>query len=1001
MRPLKLQLRAFGSYPGSFEIDFVKLGQHGVFSITGPTGSGKTTLFDAMVYALYGELPGKREPEDVRSHFAAEGEEMIVSLEFEVKGTSWTIERRPAQTRPKQRGTGVTQQSADVVLRESGKATGGIVKAKEVKVRVEELIGLTAEQFQQVVLLPQGEFEAVLKAETKDRVELLRRLFPVQIFNDFTEYLKDVVRQRQQTLSEVSRASEDSVDRILRSFITAIDAFPATIVVPWPREIFKESTFDVSAYSAMMASLTETLGTIESLTSGARSEYEAANSQLQNVNRQITAFKTWTQNKLDAVDFEVEQASDALEVMEVQRLHRIGGLAPAVERYEDASTRLGMVSGALTSGRAFLAEHWIDGFDVGGLETVTAVDSLLQAVITRTEKLRLASGECLELRDMILEIDALTDELTQVRGSLAIAEEVERVTTERIDAVDQDLGEWRVQVKALPSLRAELNLRNDQITTLCAQEVTRKAHAEAVSRRDLSHKAVNKAQEKLTVLRAAHRDGLAGVLAATLAAGEPCPTCGSLEHPQPAKVKKSAPSDDDIERAESALQSAQEKLNGIERMIASLEGQLSANSVDTSLEDIENSVTGLAARVLVLQTLEEKIVESEATLGELKQSLADSKTLLQEQRAAMAGLAAALKEKTSVCARRRKKFEAVHGALDEFDFDDEAYESFAERLRAYGADLRIRDAASADVVTSLAVLNPQLSEWGVASPSELRDLIKTPDQLHEIEESLAKRRTRREVIKQAIMDYEAGGNPTEEPDASAVQAKVAEKKQVFDELFGAQTTVGVERDSMRKDHEDYSKNEAEITKARDALQEAATLHRLCSGQTSANNEIRTSLEEWVLSDYLKQVLRQANTRMEKVSGGRYALQVNSLGGDNRGRHGLDLEVFDAFTGKARKARTLSGGETFISALALALGLADVVAAGKNRELGALFIDEGFGSLDDVTLDSVLGILDSLQDGGRLVGVISHVEELKRALPRGITVVSSEAGSTAEIHYPVL
>ena len=999
MRPLRLELRAFGSYPGSFEIDFVKLGQHGVFSITGPTGSGKTTLFDAMVYALYGELPGKREPEDVRSHFAADGDETLVSLEFEVKGTSWTIERRPAQNRPKQRGTGVTPQLADVVLRESGKTSGGIVKAREVKVRIEELIGLSAEQFQQVVLLPQGEFEAVLKAETKDRVELLRRLFPVQIFNDFTEYLKDVVRQRQQTLSEVSRASEDSVDRIRRSFTTVIDALPAAITAPWPRETFGESAFDVSEYPALMAALTETLGTIGSLTSSAWGEYEAANSELQDVNRQIKAFKTWTQNKLDSFGFETEQASDALEVLEVQRLHRIGGLAPAVENYEDALSRLVTVNGALTSGRADLEEHWIDGFDIDGLETATAAAALVQTVISRTEKLRLASGECLELRDLVLEIDDLTEELTHVRESLTSAEELERVTTERVDTVEKDLGEWRVEVKALPSFSAELNLRNDQITKLRAQEVTQKAHAEAVGQCDLSHKAVAKAQVKLTALRAALRDGLAGVLAAALVAGEPCPTCGSLEHPRPARAKKSVPSDDDIEQAESTLQFAQEELNGIERKIASLEGQLSANAIDASLEDLEKSVTGLAAQVFALQTLEEKIIDFEATLGELKQSLMDSKPLLREQRTVMVGLTAALKEKTSVCARRRKKFEAAHGALDEFDFDDEAYESFAERLRAQAADLRIRDAASADFATSLAVLNPQLSEWGVASPSELRDLVKTPDQLREIEESLAKRRTRREVITQAILDYEAGGNPTEEPNSSAVQAKVAEKKQVFDELFGAQTTVGVERDSMREDHEDYSKNEAEIVKARDSLQEAATLHRLCSGQSSANNEIRTSLEEWVLSDYLKQVLRQANTRMGKVSGGRYALQVNSLGGDNRGRHGLDLEVFDAYTGKVRKARTLSGGETFISALALALGLADVVAAGRNRDLGALFIDEGFGSLDDVTLDSVLGILDSLQDGGRLVGVISHVEELKRALPRGITVVSSEAGSRADVHYP--
>jgi exonuclease SbcC len=999
MRPLKLQLRAFGSYPGSFEIDFVKLGQHGVFSITGPTGSGKTTLFDAMVYALYGELPGKREPEDVRSHFAQEGDETRVSFEFEVKGTSWTIERRPAQTRLKQRGAGVTQQLADVVLRESGKTSGGVVKAREVKVRIEGLIGLSAEQFQQVVLLPQGEFEAVLKAETKDRVELLRRLFPVQIFNDFTEHLKEVARERQQELSDVSRASEASIERIRRSFAAAAAALPASVALPWPREAFEELAFDISGYPTTMAALSEVLETVDSLTAGARDEYEGANNELQGVNRLISSFNAWVENRREALGFEAEEASDTVTALELQRLQQIGGLAPALDSFEKASSRLEASNEALARGRDYLDAHWIGSFDVEGLATAPAAGVVLQAATSRMEKLKTAVEECNEIRDLVREIEELGDELESARESLTAAEEKEETETERFNAIDKSLGEWRDQVKEFSMVNADLKLKREQITTLRAQEVIRSALDDARESRGRKEVALAKVHEKVAALRVAQREGLAGILAATLMSGEPCPTCGSLDHPKPAKTKKLVPGDDDIERADSALVSAQEAFNRIERAIATLEGQLSVNTIEASMVDLEASVSDLEGQESALKLLKEKILEFEAIQKELKESLANAKPTLQTGRAEVSARSASLKEKTSVCSRRRKKFETAFGALDEFDFDEEGFESFVNHLRDYAGDLLIRDGAAADVATSLAILNPQLSEWGVDSPRELRELIRTPDELRDIQEFLAKRRTRRDVITQANTDYESGGYPTEQLDASAVQARVAEKKETFDELFRSQTTVKVERDSILDNHRDFAASEAEIVRARNSLQEAATLYRLCSGQSAANNEIRTSLEEWVLSDYLKQVLRQANTRMEMVSSGRYALQVNSLSGDNRGRHGLDLEVFDAYTGRARKARTLSGGETFIAALALALGLADVVAAGKNRELGALFIDEGFGSLDDVSLDSVLGILDSLQDGGRIVGVISHVEELKRALPPGITVVSSEAGSRAEIHYP--
>lgn len=999
MRPLRLELSAFGSYPGTLVIDFVKLSQHGVFSITGPTGSGKTTLFDAMVYALYGELPGKREPEDVRSHFADASDETRVSFEFEVKGTSWTIERKPAQSRPKQRGVGVTQQPSYVVLRETRKTSGGIVKARDAKARIEEIIGLSAAQFQQVVLLPQGDFERVLKAETSDRVELLRRLFPVQIFNDFTEHLKEVVRERHQVVSEVSRMLEASVERIRRSFVAVVDALPPSVLAPWPREIFEESSFDLAEYAAMMTALSELLNGVDSLTTGARGDYEAAYNEVEGVNRLVSGYLVWVQNKKEAEGFAAQETSDNALTDELQRLHQISGLAPALDSFEEASSRLAELDRSLGRARSVLEKHWIDGYDSEGVATTRGVAALLQRATSQMEKLSSAAEECNELRGLVAELNDLGEELELARTALTRADEQEKAHAKRLEEIEIDLRTWREQVKGLPVVSADLKFAREQMLMLQAQQVIQTKLAIGERDRDQKKRALDKAHEKTVGLRLAHRDGLAGVLAATLVAGAPCPTCGSLDHPLPATAQKSVPTDDELEVAESALVSLQEKFNDIEKEIATLEGQLSIVPVASPLGDLESSVSSLEGQELVLKDLERTISTTEEDQRAIQNLIATEKIALETQRGEVVARDAQLKEKDKVSTRRRKKFESAYGPLGEFTFDQDTYESFVNRLGDFGAQMSLRDGASADAATSLAILTPQLTQWKVDSPRELRELIRTPVELDEIRESLATRRTRREVANRAIAEYESGDFPTELPDVTAVETKALKMKLEFDVLFGAQATLKVQQKSILESYRDFASSEAEVAKARDSLQEANTLYRLCSGQSAASNEIRTSLEEWVLSDYLKQVLRQANTRMQKVSSGRYSLQVNSLGGDNRGRHGLDLEVFDAYTGQARKARTLSGGETFIAALALALGLADVVAAGKNRELGALFIDEGFGSLDGDSLDSVLGILESLQDGGRIVGVISHVEEMKRALPRGITVVSSEAGSKAEIHYP--
>ena len=397
---------------------------------------------------------------------------------------------------------------------------------------------------------------------------------------------------------------------------------------------------------------------------------------------------------------------------------------------------------------------------------------------------------------------------------------------------------------------------------------------------------------------------------------------------------------------------------------------------------------------------------AEVEAAALRQDLDDRQHALVERRAEAARESEQLRADLATLGVRRDQwsgerdiFVAAHGALTPTAGAALARRRLAEELVHLASVLQSAHEATAAAGQGLVALGPTLAEFGIDDPAELERWARPADEVEAEDRVLAARAEQRREVGARLRRYEESGGPAERPDPGPSAGAEASAARRHEDLVGRHAVMTSRIESIDAARAELTARTGAIEAARRLKEEAETLYAACAGQGAGSVGTRVSLHTWVLAYYLRQVLAQANLRLDTMTGGRYALELNGESTDGRKASGLDLSVLDAETGQRRPATTLSGGETFMAALALALGLADVVAAGSNHVIGALFVDEGFGSLDGESLDTVIDVLRSLQDGGRMVGVISHVQELQDALPNGIAVESTSHGSVATIHYP--
>jgi len=1003
MRPLTLRLEAFGSYAGVLEVDFARLGRHGVFSITGPTGAGKSTIFDAIVYALYDDLPGFRTDSHVRSQYADEGTPTSVTLTFEADGKEWVVERSPSQLRPRRRGGGppVTDESR-ATLSEVGADGGAHTRKQAVSEELLRLVGLTKAQFEQVVLIPQGKFEEVLKADTKDRADLLGRLFPVDVFQRTTEALKDLATARRASFAELETSGAALVDQIRAALVEALAHAPDDIPVPGADDP------SLSAGGLDPARLDEHRVLLDRVADSVRSAREAASRSLADARtRRAEAeaaagrWDRWQADQRDAREFPLQAEADRVAGEALDRARTVTRMAAALGRWRSATDTLATATTTEADLRPVLADAWVEGYDPDeavGPDGTTALAARLAADAASLEEADKALAALLRRgTDLDRGDDALVERQGIVEaavGAAAAADtRIAALRTARDDAAARAAGRADAQVRVHGiDETVQAAARRDRALA----DVGRLRHALAEATRD-----EDAAADRVIVLRTAWRAGLAGRLAGTLEDGEPCPTCGSVDHPVPARPADDAPTDEALAGAEDALRSTVEASQAVKVELATAEATAEAVA-GSEVGDAAGLVTRLEAARAELAALE----AAEAEVARLDRQLDVDERAGAEDRDALATTIRDLQADRAAQEARREQwvvecdaFVAAHGELVSTAAPARARRNLAGHLTDLAAVLVVAREAAASRDQQLAALGPTLAEFGVDGPADLEQWARPADQVEREARELDERIRMRQEVEARLREYEGSGGPLERPDPAPLIAVEVTAARLHEDLVGRHAVVTSRIESFDTARAALSARAAEVATARRLKEEAETVYAACAGLGAGAVGARVSLHNWVLAYYLRQVLTQANVRLDAMTAGRYALELNQESTDGRKASGLDLSVLDAETGQRRPATTLSGGETFMAALALALGLADVVSAGSNYAIGALFVDEGFGSLDGESLDTVVDVLRSLQDGGRMVGVISHVQELKDALPNGIAIEPTNHGSVATIHYP--
>jgi exonuclease SbcC len=931
MRPHRLLVTAFGAFAAGEQVVFDDL--DGLFLLHGETGAGKTTLLDAIAFALYGRVPGERgSARRLRSDHARAGVATEVELEATIGGRRLRITRRPEQDRPRRSGGGTTRDQASIRLAErdaNGDWTVTSTRLGEADREIADLMGMSAEQFFQVVLLPQGQFAQFLHARAQEKEALLQKLFGTDRFSQVEDWLAD---RRRATDKEVA-AAEESV-----AFLVAQLAQAADTETP-----DSGAVLDAQDWAAAIARL-------------AAAGQEAA----------VGLVELRRRNLAEALA--VKACAEQL----AERQRRRQEALLNQRELHDATPELKHLPGDHASLRAAGQDAQAQ---VGRLEALRAVARQAEAEdeIAATARARAASLDG-DLADVTASVRALRDarpEAEQARDAASAAAAALPAAQARADAA-------RMVARDATALVTEQATRGElREARLTAREEALTAQAEALR------------------VRAARIDGMRAELAAQMTDDSPCPVCGSLDHPDPVDAESFPPVSRDQEDAAFAAadeaardaDQAGQRVAAVDAVIADLTRRLTAAGFFASAPAAAGPPPADSARRTQATGSSEPAKAGVSHTPALGAATLDVVSLGAETLAGAARLADADADRFEAAATRLSATAATLGArqgeLDDLDrsiADGQA--RLAELTEQRLAALDGAESAEARAARNRADLAARLGEAG-----GLADAIAAAARLADALAAAA------EIAGQLAGP---GLDVSLDPPAPVAEAAAAAgaAQQAHDE---ANTALGTARHRARQLAELRPRLD-DALRALEPLRERAGQIRQLADLTEGRgaNQYKMTLSSFVLAARLEEVAAAASERLRTMTAGRYSL-VHSDARKGNAKAGLALLACDAWTGIDRDTATLSGGETFLASLALALGLADVVTAeSAGTPMEALFVDEGFGTLDEETLDEVMNVLDGLRAGGRIVGIVSHVAELRQRIPARIHVRKTRAGSHVEI-----
>ena len=932
MRPLQLTLSAFGPYAAQTTLDLEKLGKGGLYLITGDTGAGKTTIFDAITYALYDHSSsGIREGSMLRCKYADDKTPTFVELEFEVHGVRYTVRRNPEYQRPKARGEGMTTEKADATLTYPDDRPP-VTKAKDVTAAVQEIIGLDYNQFSQIVLIAQGQFTKLLNASTEERSRIFRKLFRTQRYAQLQERLQSEAS----ALNQQRTAQNAKLDSLLGGLQ------------------FSPEDPDAEALRALCAqTVPETaLALLDTLTARQAAALEEAGTALQA-----------TEAQLDTVQQQLGAAAQA------QRL---------AQQLAARQAELAAAKPALDAARAEADRH---AGDAAQLDALTAQVTQAQSALAAYDALDALCRQQTEARDAAqlaaAQAHKRRTQLDSLNAALAAAE------TELAALADAD-----TRLLALQTRSAQLAQRGEALAKLEQRLADCQRQAKTAHKAQESYRAAAAAQDEArtrqNTLERAFLDAQAGLLAESLVEGAPCPVCGSTHHPARALLPHTAPTQAQVEAARQAAAEADRQ------------AQNASAAAQSALAAVNEAKTSLRRDAETL--LPERFTTPEGTVP---LTFALMTNVLAEENAA-------LQTAQTDCKAQCRQAEADCRRKAQLEADRQAKTRQRPALEQAAAEA---DRSAAAQNASADALEGQIAERRAALPYPRRaDAQATLDKLE------ADRRTLRtgmdtaqRKLKQAEQTVAAAEAAVEALTAQQTAAQKELPARSAEDLTAQQTELTAARETLRSREKQLSaqllpnrKTAAQYraaAEARQALESrwqwVSALAATAGGTLTSKQKIK--LEAYIQMNYLDRILRYANTRLMQMTAGQYELE--RIGAENqRSQSGLDLGVIDHYNGTRRSVKTLSGGESFKASLALALGLSDEVqsSAGGIR-LDTLFLDEGFGSLDEESLELAIRVLSGLTEGDRLVGIISHVGALKDRIDRQVVVHKARTGgSTVEL-----
>ena len=1023
MKPISLTIEAFGPYRDSVTLDFNELQDHSMFLISGPTGAGKTSILDAMVYALYGEPSGEvRKTDAIRSDFAEPDRMTRVDFSFAIGDAQYRVERLPKQMVAKKRGTGMREQNASATVYEMKDGEWKVIATSAAAIRdtVQRIIGFRKDQFLQVVLLPQGEFRKLLVASTSEREELLHTLFRTELYRRLQDALKAAYDDAKAGIEE----NLTKQNALLQS-IPHDEDIPV-LTIEHVRDLLKHRE---PHRAALVIDRDKAVTVVEQFNT-LRNEWA-----LYNQAQQSLAEAT---SKLELV-----KAREAERASLREKFQFLTSLTPSFELYKQVCDKQSVLKTLETS--LSEAEKNVDSatqYESKCIEDHAVLESqaeTMQAKRTTLAQMEQQSEKFDELALLNKELSTLKSTLvTQDREKSEAALQSQHKTVADLEAkLVADRQQLQGNSKALDSIsRIQEQLSHLQrYSELVAQKQKVQndidAKDKALATLDESVKNSTVRLERLEHLMA---EGRAFELVHLVVDNEPCPVCGSTEHPQLASKPELYPTKEEVEEARAVRDGALQKraseigqkealsvrLHELDEQVKDQVSKLkshiadfSEDTFDSTQQDLSSQMNRLTALRKDTEQLSEMITKNEHDLIEGKDTLAkleiDHNELLNDLhdvavqissvQAKIDGLSKILP--TTDLDTWHKQIESLETEINTYDEQlklcKSSLDAAKEQLNAKRGRLEILfaqvqeetknlDGFYQEYVKSLQSISVSEDDF-IDALGDYKALDAFRTELHALDEAFS---TAQAVYDAALKHAQSVIEPSDTvPDE--VYDTAVEKR---DNLVGSLAAWDKETKHIETTLASLEELEKAMGEAREEITFLSRLNDLANGGEQGFKNV--TFERYVLGAILDEVVYAANLRLQKMSRSRYSLERSDYTGGGRGKQGLDLAVMDAFTGQSRPANTLSGGETFLASMALALGLADVIQSyAGGIHMDTMFIDEGFGTLDPDTFELAMETLVQLQSSGRLIGMISHVPELKTRIPAHLEVTRGDDGSTAK------